>query len=556
MSKPRIIGGVCEFCGVPAERCSHYRSAEYVDAVKEDKIDLYKKLSGEKIIADIVIPHHNRHDHLKNCLDRLPNYIFNIIIVSGGSFAHNCNKGARLAETDTIIFLNDDTIPDPNILIKAVETKGDIIGLAQTIPSDGDKIFYGVDIFLDTARQNGWTAKMIEDKTKVDFPFGFAFVVRRNVWEELGGFDEQFYNGGEDSDFFFRAMEAGKQIALTSEPIVHLHSQSDGRLTFSQKNQEILDKKYPLERLNKLFKLEPDGLKKKLNILVATNHLDNFAGSETWTYTIVKELQRLGHDVEVYTRNKGRVSALLPTVDVPKPKYDLLLINHNKCLDDLEKIEGYKIFTSHGVYPELEQPVIGADKYISVTEEVADHLVSLGYSNYIILNGIDTDRFNIKTEPNDTLQKVLCLAKGEEAAELVKQACYEMGLKFAWINNFAQTEKAMNEADLVVSLGRGALEAMACGREVLILDSRAYMKQGIIGDGLFRINKADTIRERNYSGRALKLRYDLETLKAELRKYNKSEGLKNRQYILDNHNVKEKINQYLKMYDYRNNKSS
>ena len=63
-------------------------------------------------IADIIIPHHNRHDLLKNTLDAIPLDIFNIFIVAGGSFARNCNLGAKLAQTDNLIFMNDDIEPD------------------------------------------------------------------------------------------------------------------------------------------------------------------------------------------------------------------------------------------------------------------------------------------------------------------------------------------------------------------------------------------------------------------------------------------------------------
>ena len=82
-------------------------------------------------IADIVIPHHDRHDHLKDCLDCIDNSLFNIIIVSGGTFAHNCNKGAKLAETNKLIFLNDDTIPTNEVLMELAESEYDITGIAQ-----------------------------------------------------------------------------------------------------------------------------------------------------------------------------------------------------------------------------------------------------------------------------------------------------------------------------------------------------------------------------------------------------------------------------------------
>ena len=53
-------------------------------------------------------------------------------------------------------------------------------------------------------------------------------------------------------------------------------------------------------------------------------------------------------------------------------KYDLAIINHNKCLIELNKYNNIKkkIFTSHGIIPEAEQPYLGADYYVAISEEV------------------------------------------------------------------------------------------------------------------------------------------------------------------------------------------
>ncbi|MFA7466428.1 MAG: hypothetical protein WCZ08_03370 [Parcubacteria group bacterium] len=98
-----------------------------------------------KLIADIVIPHHDREDLLKNCLKRIPKNKFNIIIETGGTFAENCNRGAKKTLTDKIIFVNDDTEPSEDVLTKIANSKADIIGVSQIIPGFDDKI-YGLGV--------------------------------------------------------------------------------------------------------------------------------------------------------------------------------------------------------------------------------------------------------------------------------------------------------------------------------------------------------------------------------------------------------------------------
>lgn len=50
-------------------------------------------------------------------------------------------------------------------------------------------------------------------------------------------------------------------------------------------------------------------LKKKFNILVATNHLDKVGGTETYTYTLIEELKRRENiEVDYFTFKKGEIS--------------------------------------------------------------------------------------------------------------------------------------------------------------------------------------------------------------------------------------------------------
>lgn len=66
----------------------------------------------------------------------------------------------------------------------------------------------------------------------VEQPAGALLMVRRDVWEKLGGFDEQFYPVWfEDVDFCRRAVDAGYQIAyMPSVTALHEGGHSVGRI--------------------------------------------------------------------------------------------------------------------------------------------------------------------------------------------------------------------------------------------------------------------------------------------------------------------------------------
>jgi len=285
-----------------------------------------------------------------------------------------------------------------------------------------------------------------------------------------------------------------------------------------------------------------------LKILVANNHLDNYGGSETWTYAIVQELKRLGHMVEVYSKSRGKMSIRLNMTSTPRRYYDLILINHNTCLRDLRHVKGFKIFTSHGIYPKLEQPERGANAYVAITPEVQKNVDHLGYRSSVIFNGVDLTRFDNNLQTHDRLENVLCLSHGDKAKDMVEQACKILGVKFSFITGRFNVENAINDNDLVVSLGRGAIEAMACGREVLILDSRGYMTEDVVGEGMFSPSMPDGVKYHNYSGRFYGKKYDVALIVEEMKSYNRSRGLVNRNYVLIYHHIKNKVQEYLKIY--------
>lgn len=194
---------------------------------------LYRK--NAKRIADVIIPHHDQHKLLARCLEGIDNSMFNIIIVSGGTFGENCNKGAKLAETDNLIFLNDDTEPVNEVLIRMVEDANDITGIAQYSTSHRI-IFYGIGWRNDFVTR--FLAKTPED---VEVPSGFCFKIKKDAWKKLRGFNRKFRNGAEDIDLFLRARGKKMKIGYLTDYFNHDISKSGGRFDFANVNDKMLD---------------------------------------------------------------------------------------------------------------------------------------------------------------------------------------------------------------------------------------------------------------------------------------------------------------------------
>lgn len=285
-------------------------------------------------------------------------------------------------------------------------------------------------------------------------------------------------------------------------------------------------------------------------ILVANNHLKKVGGSETFTYALIGALLKKGFEVEYFSFFKGEVSKRieqdLNVRYMSKSKYDLILANHNTCVDYLSR-RGVIIQTCHGIFPKEEQPSRYADGHIGISKEVIDHLEALGFKSEIIVNGIDCDRYTVEKPINEILKRVMSLSQSETANAKIEAACNALGLEFTKFNKNENpvwnVEHMINDVDLVLGLGRSAYEAMACGRAVVVFDERDYFTS--YSDGYLTPNLVEKCVENNCSGRYSKLKFSTEDLIFEFKKYRKKDGDDLRELALKSFNMNVQVDKYL-----------
>jgi glycosyltransferase involved in cell wall biosynthesis len=289
-----------------------------------------------------------------------------------------------------------------------------------------------------------------------------------------------------------------------------------------------------------------------MNILLTNISLAKPGGSETFTYTMVKELIRRGHNVYVFTFRKGLVydkiiNELKANVMLDM-KYDLILANHTSCIDHVYGM-GPIIQTCHGYIPPPEQPNPKADFHVGISQEVVDHLSNKNFKSNLIHNGIDCERFNKTKSVNENLTNVLSLVQNDETNNRLSEICNSLGINFFSFNkksNFVwDVENKINEADLVISLGRGAYESFACARQVLVYDTRSYFKP--FGDGLTTSSNIQELIKNNCSGRRYKKTYTDDDIICELKAYNSSEGDKMREFALKELNISNQVDKYFEI---------
>ncbi len=292
-----------------------------------------------------------------------------------------------------------------------------------------------------------------------------------------------------------------------------------------------------------------------MRILVANHHLCQWRGSERFTVTLVKELVRRGHEVHVYAcllgavaQRLSRISRLLRSDELSWRRYDLALISHNTCQAAFEN-RAPVVMTCHGTVPLQEQPVTGADAYVAVSEEVQDHLRARGFSALVIRNAVDCEDFRPTRPLSPTLRRVLLLSNYTGAVDGARAACEMVGAEFEWVGgprSRADVAGAINAADLVVTVGRGVYESLACGRNVVVFDRRDYDPvQG--ADGFATPDTLPEMLRCNCSGRARALDWGVDELAGAFQRYDPRLGEANRAFALEHFNVRSAVKRYLEL---------
>jgi len=208
--------------------------------------------------ASIVIPVYGAFAHTLACLRALaahpPRNAFEVIVVDdaspddsvamleqiggirllarerNGGFIAACNDGAALARGEYLIFLNNDTVPQPGWLDALLGTfdQHANVGLvgAKLVYPDGRLQEAGGVVFADGS---GWNYGRYESPDDcryayvrdTDYASGAAIAIPRELFQRLGGFDTRYAPAYyEDTDLAFAVRDAGLRVLYQPAAVV------------------------------------------------------------------------------------------------------------------------------------------------------------------------------------------------------------------------------------------------------------------------------------------------------------------------------------------------
>jgi GT2 family glycosyltransferase len=191
--------------------------------------------------ATVIVVAYESGDALTRCLDSLEGD--DVVVVNNGrrgpeiadaearvrvvqaandGFGAGCNRGAREAAGDVLVFVNPDTVVQPgavDALARRLEDRA--IGIAQarlgllddplTLNSSGNVLHVSG---LAWPGGYGDPVAAVDDVRDIAYASGAAFAIRADLFRELGGFLEELFLYQEDLELSWRVRQRGLRVVV------------------------------------------------------------------------------------------------------------------------------------------------------------------------------------------------------------------------------------------------------------------------------------------------------------------------------------------------------
>ena len=219
--------------------------------------------SGYLRESEVLIVDDGSGESTKAFLAKLPAPIRIIKNLENLGYARSNNRAASEARGEYLILLNNDLVLQRGwfeaMLLAAESSPCErIVGNIQISRITGKVDHVGK--FFDEGGDPRHFGQFYQDLFPWDPPVDFAefpsvtaacWLVRRSLYEKLGGFDESYLNGFEDDDFCLRASAEGCQIGVALRSwVFHYVSTSSGRKTHEDKNRDQFLERWGQQALN------------------------------------------------------------------------------------------------------------------------------------------------------------------------------------------------------------------------------------------------------------------------------------------------------------------
>ena len=191
-------------------------------------------------------------------------------------FAQGNNIAAKQVRGEFLVFLNNDTLPRrdwlrPLVNLHRALPEAGIVG-SKLVDATGNTLYTGsyfrasTNAYTDTGR--GYPATFGSEPRECEVYVGCGILIKRELFDAVGGFDEHYFQGYEDFDLCLKVRERGLKVMYCPGSVVeHIENVSMKKLSrrtrrrSKERNREFFERRWLLRlhefRLSRL----PEGVR-------------------------------------------------------------------------------------------------------------------------------------------------------------------------------------------------------------------------------------------------------------------------------------------------------
>jgi hypothetical protein len=299
-----------------------------------------------------------------------------------------------------------------------------------------------------------------------------------------------------------------------------------------------------------------------MKVLLVNDALLERGGSESYLQTISWALRRLGHSVSFFSSHLGGFADALTadgfevfgSVRSLPGDFDVVHGQHvsSTALVRARLTDTPLLFATHSWFVPIEDPLAGfrADAFLAFNDvtlaRVKAHSASRGKPVYRLTQPVDiTFRDSARTPIASVPQAALAVSRAQRRSLVqLQSACERAGISLTAIGlGGVESSDARNEmlaADIVFATGRSALEAMAAGKAVFIID------ESTIG-GWVTADSYESLEADGFTGIGATPR--LRSLETDFAHYSTDLGRDARRLAVHNHSAQRHVAALVEIYD-------
>lgn len=288
-----------------------------------------------------------------------------------------------------------------------------------------------------------------------------------------------------------------------------------------------------------------------MRIVLAYRTLVRLGGSETYLLTVAEQLERLGHEVTIYTETAGETADMFEAgggrlaralEELPEACDAVLAQDPLTAYALAERYpNSARVFVVHSIDSAKHLPPQAAGvshAVVALNERVAQRIQALAVAPELVRlhQPIDLERFGPLAIRRPRPRRVIAFGNSfyPSTVAMIERCCTQLGLQLEHVGRrgspTAAPEHEIAEADIVIGAGRCLLEAMASARAAYVLGPAG--SDGWVTPAAYPRLEAD-----GFAGLATERVIDEPGLLEDLRGWSRKMGEQNRELAVRNHDA-------------------